>query len=58
MGLIEIVNELNAELCENNLFLYTELGVQYTYKTNGDVEIIEFLGTDIYNSDRRYPFHL
>lgn len=49
--LIELVEELNEDLCENNLHLYQELGICYSYSTNGFVEIIDFMGTDIYNSE-------
>lgn len=50
-NLTDIILELNCDLYENNTKLVEEYGVQYSYSTNGDMEIIEFLGVAIFNSE-------
>ena len=47
---IDVVTELNGELCETNMALY-ENGIQFGYHTDGYSELVNFCGYTVYNSE-------
>jgi hypothetical protein len=52
----KIVQSLNDELMEKNPKLYEDMGICFTFCTNGYAEIIEFMDYVLYSSDNDESF--
>jgi len=48
---IDVINDMNADNYEEFGMSPMEDGFEYTYRTNGNIDIIEFHGVEIFNSE-------